>query len=186
MIKTINDMDTKWYVIRAVAGKEKKAKEQLEFEIKNLGFDDKVKQLLIPVEKVYHVRNGKKVASERNHYPGYILIEADPSIIGEISGLNKIVNFVVGFLGDKKPQPLRELEVNRILGKIDELATADDILICNYSIGESVNIIDGPFSNFNGTVTEIFEEKKRIKLDVKIFGRSTPLELNFEQVLKQD
>lgn len=180
-------MDTKWYVIRAVAGKEKKAKEQLEFEIKNLGFDDRVKQLVIPVEKVFHVRNGKKVATERNHYPGYILIETDPSIIGEISGLNKIVNFVVGFLGDgKKPEALRQTEVNRILGKIDELATADDIFICNFSVGEIVNIIDGPFSNFSGKVTEIFEEKKRVQLDVKIFGRSTPLELNFEQILKQE
>jgi len=176
---------TKWYVIRAVAGKEKRAKEQLEFEIKNLGFDDKVKQLVIPVEKVFHVRNGKKVATERNHYPGYILIETDPSIIGEISGLNKIVNFVVGFLGGSKPEALRQSEVNRFLGKIDELAAADDIFVSNFSIGELVNIVDGPFDNFNGTITEIFEEKKRVKLNVKIFGRSTPLELSFEQILKQ-
>lgn len=175
-------METKWYVIRAVAGKEKKAKEQLEFEIKQLGFGDKVKQIVIPMERVFHMRKGKKVGNERNHYPGYILIETDPSIIGELGGLNKIVNFVVGFLGEKNPIPLKPEEVTRILGQMDDLANADEKYVDKFNVGEAVKIVDGPFLGFNGTVQEINNDKKKLKLDVKIFGRSTPLELSFAQV----
>jgi transcriptional antiterminator NusG len=175
-------METKWYVIRSVAGKEKKVKEQLESEIRNLGFNDRVKQIVIPMEKVFHMRKGKKVGNERNHYPGYILIETDPSIIGELGGLNKIVNFVIGFLGDKTPIPLRPDEVTRILGQMDDLANADEKYTDKFNVGESIKIIDGPFNGFNGTVQEINNDRKKLKLDVKIFGRSTPLELSFAQV----
>ena len=175
-------MDTKWYVIRVVAGKEKKALEQLEFEISNLGFADRIKQLVIPMEKIFHVRNGKKVATERNHYPGYILIETDPAIIGELSGLNKIVNFVIGILGDKKPQALRKEEVERILGQMDDLASSDEKFTDKFTVGESVKIIDGPFNGFVGAVQEFNDDRKKLKIDVKVFGRSTPLELGYTQV----
>ena len=175
---------TKWYVIKAVAGKEKKAVEQLEFEIKEKGFSDKVKQLVIPMEKVFHVRNGKKVATERNHYPGYILIETDPIIIGELSGLHKMVNFVTGFLGGDKPTPLQQSEVERILGQMDVLASSDEKFIDKFARGESIKIIDGPFNGFVGDVQEFNEERKKLKVDVKVFGRSTPLELSYTQVQK--
>ena len=175
-------MNTNWYVIRAVAGKEKKAKEQLEFEIYNLGFSERVKQLVIPTEKVYHIRKNKKVASERNHYPGYILIETDPSIIGELSGLHKIVNFVIGFLGGDKPTPLKQIEVERILGQMDEMASSDEKFADKFTIGESIKVVDGPFNGFLGSVQIVNEDKKRLTIDVKVFGRSTPLELSFTQV----
>ncbi len=177
-------METKWYVIRSVNGKEKKAKEQLEFEIEAKGFANKVKQLVIPMEKVYHVRKGKKVAVERNHYPGYILIETEPNIIGELSGLHKIVNFVIGFLGGDNPQPLKPEEVTRMLGKIDELTSTDVQMIDQFNVGESVTVIDGPFNGFTGSVQGVLKEKNRLKIDIKIFGRSTPIELSFSQVSK--
>ena len=177
-------METKWYVIRAVNGKEKKAKEQLEFEIKSKGFADKVKQLVIPIEKVYHVRNGKKVFVERNHYPGYILIETEPNIIGELSGLHKIINFVIGFLGGNNPQPLKPEEVSRMLGKIDELTSIGEQLLNSFDIGENITVIDGPFNGFNGSIKEVLKDKNRLKIDIKIFGRSTPIELDFSQVSK--
>jgi transcriptional antiterminator NusG len=177
-------MDTKWYVIRAVAGKEKKAIEQLQFEIEQKGFGNKVKQIVIPMERIYHVRNGKKVATERNHYPGYILIETDPTIIGELSGLHKIVNFITGFLGGDKPTPLKQSEVERILGQMDILASSDEKFADHYAVGESVKIIDGPFNGFVGNIQEFNDDKKRLKIDVKVFGRSTPLELGYTQVQK--
>ena len=177
-------METKWYVIRAVTGKEKKAVEQLKFHIEELGFADRVYQIVIPTERVFHVRNGKKVASERNYYPGYILIEIDPTIIGELSGLNKIVNFVIGFLGDKTPIALKKEEVKRILGKMDEFLMADEKILDKFNVGEVVKITDGPFNGFIGNVQEFSDERKRLKLEVKVFGRSTPLELGYTQVEK--
>ena len=148
-------MSTKWYVIRTVAGKEKKAKEQLEAEFRNRKLDDKITQVIIPMEKVYMTRKGKKYTTERNYYPGYVLIEADPNIIGEIKQLNKYVNNVVGFLGGDTPTALRQSEVDRILGKMDELAHIDDIIIDNYIVGETVKIIDGPFTTFVGKITDV-------------------------------
>lgn len=182
--------NTKWYVIKTVTSKEKKCKEQIDREISNHGFDKHVKQVVIPMEKVYHVRSGKKVATERNHYPGYILIETDPLIIGELTVLLKDINFVSGFLGaddkSKEPVALRPNEVTRILGKMDELANADETVLDKYFVGENVKLIDGPFNTFVGKVTEVNEEKMKLKLNVKIFGRETPLEVDYSQVTKDD
>lgn len=175
---------TKWYVIKAVPGKEKKVVEQLEYEIKEKGFSDKVKQVVIPMERVYSVRNGKKVATERNHYPGYILIETDPVIIGELSGLHKIVTLMTGFLGGDKPTPLKPNEVERILGQMDLLASSDEKFMDKFAKGESIKIIDGPFNGFVGDVQEFNDDRKRLKVDVKVFGRVTPLELSYTQVQK--
>lgn len=177
---------TKWYVIKTVTNKEKKCKEQIDTEIRNHGFDHHVKQVVIPMEKVYHVRNGKKVATERNHYPGYILIETNPIILGELMVMLKGINFVSGFLGGKDTAPLRPNEVTRILGKMDELANADETVLDKYFIGETVKLIDGPFNTFVGKVTEVNEEKRKLKLNVKIFGRETPLEVEYTQVTKDD
>lgn len=179
-------MSTKWYVIRTVAGKEKKAKEQLEAEFRNRKLDDKITQVIIPMEKVYMTRKGKKYTTEQNYYPGYVLIEADPNIIGEIKQLNKYVNNVVGFLGGDTPTALRQSEVDRILGKMDELSMTDEKSLEQFNVGETVKIVDGPFGGFIGKISEVNDEKRRVKLEVKIFGRPSPLELEFSQIHKDE
>jgi len=182
---TSSAIEKKWYVVRAVSGQEKKVKDYIEMEIKRNGLQDYVSQLLIPTEKVYQIRNGKKVSKERNFFPGYVLIEA--SLDGEVPHIIKGVTNVIGFLGTEKggqPVPLRTSEVNRILGKVDELAESDEELTIPYIVGETVKVIDGPFNNFTGVIEEINEEKKKLKVMVKIFGRKTPLELGYMQVDK--
>ncbi|KAB1062733.1 transcription termination/antitermination factor NusG [Salibacter halophilus] len=186
MTEEKKEIEKKWYVVRAVSGKEKKVKEQLEVEISRLNLEDYVSQVLIPTEKVYQIRNGKKISKERNFFPGYVLIEA--ALTGEIPHIIKNVTNVIGFLGATKggdPVPMRQAEVNRILGKVDELADSDEEVNIPYIVGESVKVIDGPFNNFTGVIEEINEEKKKLKVMVKIFGRKTPLELNYMQVEKE-
>ena len=174
----------KWYVVRAISGKEKKVKEYLESEIKRLQIQDFISQVLIPMEKVYQIRKGKKISKERNYFPGYVLIEAE--LTGEIPHIIKNIPNVMGFLGTKgEPEPIRESEVKRILGKVDELADQGEEVNVPYIVGETVTVIDGPFNSFSGIIEEINEEKKRLKVMVKIFGRKTPLELNFMQVEKE-
>ncbi len=171
-----------WYVVRAISGKEKKVKQYIESEINRLGIQHLVPQVLIPMEKIFQIRDGKKIAKERNYFPGYVLIEAQ--IDGELEHIIKNVNSVIGFLGDNrgKPIPLRPSEVNRILGKVDELADQGEAMNVNYYVGEPVKVMDGPFNGFNGTIEEVNEETKKLKVMVKIFGRITPLELNYMQV----
>ncbi|KAF0198980.1 MAG: transcriptional antiterminator NusG [Bacteroidetes bacterium] len=179
----MGDDNKKWYVIRAISGSEKKVKQYLESEISRLGLSDYITQVLIPTEKVYQVRKGKKVSKERNYLPGYILIEA--ILVGEIPHTIKNVPGVLGFLGSKgEPVPLRPAEVNRILGKVDELTEQGEEVSVPFIVGETVTVIDGPFNSFTGVIEEINEEKKKLKVMVKIFGRKTPLELGFMQVEK--
>ncbi len=176
----------RWYVLRAIGGKEKKVKEYVENEVNRLKINDLVSQVLIPTEKVYQIRSGKKVSKERIFYPGYVLIEA--ALVGEIPHILKNIPNVIGFLGDPKtgePIPLRQSEVNRILGRVDELAGQDEELNVPFFVGEAVKVIDGPFNSFTGVIEEVNEEKKKLKVMVKIFGRKTPLELNFMQVEKE-
>ena len=176
----------KWYVLRTVGGKEKKVKEYIENEIANAGLQEYISQVLIPTEKVYQIRNGKKISKERNFFPGYLLIEA--ALLGEIPHMLKNITNVIGFLGDTKggdPVPMRQSEVNRILGRVDEMAEADAEVNIPYVVGETVKVTDGPFNGFNGIIEEINEEKKKLKVMVKIFGRKTPLELSFMQVEKE-
>lgn len=176
--------DYKWYVVRAISGQEKKVKAFIETELEREGLSDFVPQILIPMEKVYQMRNGKKNVKERNFYPGYILIQAE--LKGEVGSTIKGINGVVGFLGSKdEPVPLRQNEVSRILGKVDEQAERGETAIEPYIVGESVKVIDGPFNGFSGTIEEVYEEKKKLKVMVKIFGRRTPLELNYSQVEKE-
>ncbi len=182
----MSENSKKWYVLRAIGGKEKKVKEYIENEIARGGFQDFVTQVLIPTEKVYQIRNGKKISKERNFYPGYVLIEA--ILAGEITHKLRNIPNVIGFLGDTKggtPVPLRQYEVNRILGKVDELAETGEELNIPFVVGETVKVIDGPFNGFNGTIEIINEEKKKLQVMVKIFGRKTPLELSFLQVEKE-
>ena len=174
----------KWYVVRAISGKEKKVKEYLESEISRLNLNDYITQVLIPQEKVYQVRKGKKTSKERNYFPGYVLIEA--ALVGEIPHIIRNIPNVLGFLGTAgEPSPMRPAEVNRILGKVDELAEQAEGVNVPFIVGETVKVIDGPFNSFTGVIEEINEEKKKLKVMVKIFGRKTPLELNFLQVEKE-
>lgn len=174
----------KWYVVRAVSGSEKKVKQYIENEIARLGLEEYVSQVLIPTEKVYQIRKGKKISAERNFFPGYILIEA--ALSGEIPHIIRNVPGVLGFLGSGgDPVPLRSAEVNRILGKVDELSGKEEELTIPFIVGETVKVTDGPFNSFTGVIEEINEEKKKLKVMVKIFGRKTPLELSFMQVEKE-
>ncbi len=175
----------KWYVVRALSGKEKKVKEYLDMEISRLELSDQISQVLIPTEKVYQVRNGKPVHKERNFFPGYILIHA--ALDGEVEHIIRGVTGVIGFLGTKdgKAIPLRSDEVSRILGKVDELAESNEEITVPYYIGEPVKVIDGPFNGFSGVIEEVYDEKKKLKVMVTIFGRKTPLELRFMQVEKE-
>ncbi len=175
----------KWYVVRAVAGQEKKVKQYIEMEIARHNLQDFVDQVLIPTEKIYQIRNGKKVSKERIYFPGYVLIEA--ALVGEIPHIIKNITGVIGFLGEKGGEavPLRISEVNRILGKVDQLSQKDEEMENTYMVGENVKVIDGPFNSFSGIIEEINEEKKKLKVMVKIFGRKTPLELGYMQVEKE-
>lgn len=174
----------KWYVIRAIGGKENKVKEYIDSEISRLNLEDYIAQVLIPKEKVYQIRKGKKINKERNFFPGYVLIEA--ALVGEIPHILKNIPNVIGFLGTQQgePVPLRRSEINRILGKVDELAASDEEINIPFFVGESVKVIDGPFNSFTGVIEEVNDEKKKLKVMVKIFGRKTPLELSFMQVEK--
>ncbi|HDR51161.1 MAG TPA: transcription termination/antitermination factor NusG [Mariniphaga anaerophila] len=182
----MSDTTKKWYVLRAIGGKEKKVKEYIENEIAHGDLKGFVEQVLIPTERIYQIRNGKKISKERNFFPGYVLIEA--TLVGEVTHTLRNVPNVIGFLGDTKggdPVPMRANEVNRILGKVDELAETGEELNIPFVVGETVKVIDGPFNGFNGTIEAINEEKKKLQVMVKIFGRKTPLELSFMQVEKE-
>ncbi|ERM84936.1 transcription antitermination protein NusG [Rhodonellum psychrophilum GCM71 = DSM 17998] len=181
----------KWYVLRVVAGQEKKAKTYLDNEILRQKLEDYIPEVLIPSEKVYEMRNGKKRVRERNFFPGYVLVNADLSH-GEANHVITSIPGVIGFLGSNKggasktPEPLRQSEINRILGRVEEIDEFTEKLDTPFIIGETVKVMDGPFSGFAGTIEEVFEDKKKLNVMVKIFGRNTPVELNFIQVEKQD
>jgi transcriptional antiterminator NusG len=175
----------KWYVVRAVSGQENKVKAYIETEINRLGMSDYVSQVLVPTEKVVQIRDGKKIAKDKVYFPGYVMIEAN--LVGEIPHIIKSITSVIGFLGEVKggdPVPLRLSEVNRMLGKVDELAINTDNQNIPFNIGETIKVVDGPFNGFNGTIEKINEEKRKLEVMVKIFGRRTPLELGFMQVEK--
>ena len=175
----------KWYVVRAIGGQENKVKSYIETEIARVGLSNHVSQVLVPKEKVIQIRNGKKISKEKVYFPGYIMIEANLS--GEVPHLIKSITGVIGFLGEKKggdPVPMRKSEVNRMLGKVDELAIQDENIAIPFTMGETVKVVDGPFNGFDGTVERVNEDKRKLEVMVKIFGRKTPLELSYMQVEK--
>lgn len=179
-------MSKQWYVVRAISGQEKKVKQYIESEIARLKLEPFISQVLIPTEKVFEMRNGKKRIRERSFLPGYVLLEAD--IQGEVLQAIRDVPGVIGFLGTEKgqkPVPLRKSEVNKILGKVDEMNEIGEVPENPFVIGEPVKVMAGPFVGFSGTVEEIYEDKKKLKVMVKIFGRNTPVELNYLQVEKE-
>ncbi|MDR1783213.1 MAG: transcription termination/antitermination protein NusG [Dysgonamonadaceae bacterium] len=179
----MSELEKKFYVLRTVSGKENKVKEYLEAEIRNLKLENLISQVLIPTEKVIQLRNGKKVLKEKAYLPGYVIIEC--ALVGEVVHFLKNVNYVMGFLGGNKPVPLRQTEVNRILGKVDELQEQPEEFDVQFTIGETVKVNFGPFNGFHGEIKEINPEKKKLTVLVKIFGRGTPLELGYLQVDKE-
>jgi transcriptional antiterminator NusG len=177
--------DKSWYVLRVVSGKENKIKEYLDMEITRSKWNEVVTQVLVPKEKIYKLKGGKKVIQEKNFYPGYILVEAVSSkFTGEMIAMINGTTSVIHFLGKDNPTPLKRNEVNRILGKVDEMQEVGVAVNEPFLLGETVRITDGPFNDFNGTIEEVDEDKKKLKVIVKIFGRRTPVELNFMQVEK--
>jgi transcriptional antiterminator NusG len=177
--------ETKWYVLRVISGKEKKVKEYLDKEVKISGWSNAIFQVLCPVEKVFKVQAGKKVLREKILFPGYLMLEAaDGKLTDDMIQTIKNVTGVIHFLGKDHPTALRKSEVNKMFGKMDEVSEQGIGYAEPYIVGETVKIIDGPFNDFNGTVEEVNEEKKKLKVVVKIFGRATPVELNYMQVEK--
>jgi len=179
----MSELGKKYYVLRAVNGKENKVKEYLEAEIRNNNLQEYITQVIIPTEKIIQNRNGKKVLKERAFLPGYIIIEA--ILVGEVVHFLKNINYIIGFLGGTEPVPLRPAEVSRILGQADELQEQAEEFEIDYVIGETVKINHGPFTGFHGEIEEIYPDKKKLKVMVKIFGRKSPLELGYLQVEKE-
>jgi transcriptional antiterminator NusG len=182
--------ESKWYVLRVVSGKERKVKEQLDKEVSRNGWTDSIKQVFLPMEKVYKVQNGKKVMREKNYFPGYVMLEVaegklNDEMIHYISNISNIMHFLTDGKGSKgNIISLRKAEVNKMLGKVDEMNDQGVTMSEPFIVGETIKIIEGPFNDFNGVIEEVNDEKKKLKVTVKIFGRSTPVELNYMQVEK--
>lgn len=188
----MSENNFKWYALRAISGKESKVKEYIELESRVTELGQYVSQVLIPTEKVYQIRNGKKITKERSAMPGYVLVEAH--LVGDTLHRLRSTPNVLGFLGEKgnsqnafiqKPTSIRAADMSRILGTMDEMLEIGEELLVPYYAGENVKVIFGPFSGFSGVIEEVNEEKKKLKVMVMIFGRKTPLELSFTQVEKE-
>lgn len=172
--------DKKWHVVRVVSGQERKVREHSQLEITRAGWDKIVTNILVPTEKVYTIKNGKKTIKEKTLFPGYIYMETDDKkMTAEMWQQVRQVSGVLGFLGT-----LSNAEVFKLLGKADEMLDAGETMAEPYIINEDVKIVDGPFNDFIGTIEEINNEKKKLKVIVKIFGRKTPVEVSFMQVEK--
>ena len=174
--------------MRAISGKENKIKTYLEKEINRNKLEKFIPEVMIPYEKVYVMRNGKKKIKERNYLPGYVLVSADFSH-GEVQHVIKNVPGVIGFLGSgtgssRVPIPLREAEINRLFGKFDDVNSEDEVMLSPFVVGEDVKVMDGPFSGFTGSISQVFEDRKKLTVTDKICGRNTPVELNYYQVEK--
>ena len=178
------ELEMSWYVLRAVSGKEAKVKEYIDAEIKNGRLGGHVEQVLIPTEKVVQIRNGKRVIKERNYLPGYVLVEA--RLVGEIAHVLRNTPQVLGFLGGMdNPTPLRPSEVSRILGKVDEMNEEAVDLPIPFEVGDAVKVNEGPFAGFSGVVERVDNDKKKVTVTVKVFARSTDLDLGFTQIVKE-
>ena len=175
-------MAKRWYSVSVLSNFEKKVAEQIKTAVAEAGLGEEIDEVLVPTEEVIEVRRGKKVTSERRFMPGYVLVRMEMSNKGYhlISSINR----VTGFLGPQgKPMPMRDAEVNQILNRVEEGEIAPRNLI-RFDIGERVKVTDGPFEGFDGMVEEVDESHNRLKVSVSIFGRSTPVELEFTQVSK--
>jgi transcriptional antiterminator NusG len=175
-------VERKWYVIRGISGQENKIKDYIESEVNRLNISEFVEDVIVPTQKVVQIRNGKKVSKEKVYFPGYIMIKAN--LTGEIPHIIRSFPNILGFLGETKggdPVPLRSNEVSRML---DELSMEGENIAIPFTVGENIKVIDGPFNGFNGNIEKVNEEKRKLEVMVKIFGRKTPLELSYMQVEK--
>ncbi|MFT8244606.1 transcription termination/antitermination protein NusG [Roseomonas sp. BN140053] len=173
----------KWYVVHVYSGFEKKIAEQIKEQARQKGLDDKFDEVLVPAEEVVEVRRQQKVNSERKLFPGYVLVKME--MTDEAWHLVKDTPKVTGFLGARnKPAPIPEAEAQRMLKQVQENVEKPRRPAVVYEVGEQVRVADGPFTSFNGTVEEVDEEKGRVKVSVSIFGRATPVELEYGQVEK--
>jgi len=176
-------MAKRWYSVSVLSNFEKKVAEQIRTTVAEKGLQDEIEEVLVPTEEVIEIRRGKKVTTERRFMPGYVLVKMDMTDRGY--HLINSINRVTGFLGPQgRPMPMREGEVEAILGRVEEGAEAPRTLI-RFEIGEKVKVSDGPFEGFDGAVEEVDEDNQRLKVSVSIFGRATPVELEFTQVSKQ-
>lgn len=180
----MSERSKRWYVLKTIAGKEKKAKEYIENELNRLSLNNLVDNILIPVDKVFTVRSGKRISKEKTIYPGYLFVEA--SLEGELAHIIKNIPNVLDFITEKggKPIPMQDEDVRRIMEIIDKSMEADALTEENFIVGETVRIIDGPFKNFDGVIEQVNASQQRLKVIVKIFGRKTPLDLSNYQVEK--
>ncbi|MDE5663379.1 MAG: transcription termination/antitermination protein NusG [Muribaculaceae bacterium] len=176
-----------WYVLRAISGKEAKVKEVLDAQIKNTNLGRYVFQVLIPTEKVLTTRNGKKVVKERTLYSGYVFVQADLTgeVEYELRNTTNVIDFLRGRAKGAKPETLREAEVMRMLGRADDLQQPVDEVLADFEVGEAVKVLAGPFSGFSAVISEVNTERRKLKVEVKIFGRGTELELDYSQVEKE-
>ena len=175
-------MTARWYIVQAYSNFEKKVAESIEEQARQKGLSDKFEKILVPTEKVVEVRRGRKVDAERKFFPGYVLVKAD--LTDEVFSMIKNTPKVTGFLGpDNRPVAISESEANQILMQVQEGVERPKTTI-SFDIGEQVRVSDGPFASFNGTVQEVDQERARLKVEVSIFGRPTPVELEYSQVEK--
>jgi transcriptional antiterminator NusG len=179
---TKSNPNHKWYIVHAYSNFEKKVAEAIRDQAKNQGLEDRFSEILVPTEEVVEVRRGRKVNSERKFFPGYVLVKMD--LTDEAYHLIKNTPKVTGFLGSgSKPMPVSEKEVSRIIGAIEEGVERPKTTI-HFDIGETVRVVDGPFASFSGSVEQVDEDRERLRVTVSIFGRATPVELEYTQVEK--
>lgn len=178
--------EAKWYAMKAISGKEQKVKEYIEAACKTTDLGNYVSQVIVPMEKVVQLRNGKRVTKEKVRLPGYVLVEC--ALINECYPKLRNVPNVLGFLSESKasttPLPIRQNELNLFLGTMQESQAVDEEEY-SFIVGEKVKVTDGPFSGMNGEIVEIFPEKKKLSVEIIVFGRPTPMELAFNQVDKE-
>ncbi|MDD7342157.1 MAG: transcription termination/antitermination protein NusG [Bacteroidales bacterium] len=176
-----------WYALRAISGKEAKVKETLDATCKNTSLGDFVQEVLIPTEKAYVTRAGKKVLKERNKLPGYVFVLLN--LTGEVEetlrNTTNIIDFVRTHDKNRRPEPIRESDMARMMGAVETEQEAADSGVNDYEVGDKVKVIDGPFTNFVGNVEEVNREKRKLKVEVSVFGRPTPVELDNSQVERQ-
>ena len=172
-----------WYIVQAYSGFEKKVVDSIKDELKKHNFSENLQEILVPTHQVTEVKKGKRTKKEKKFFPGYVLIKID--LNKQIYHLIKNLQKVSGFLGSSdKPTPISDDEIKRILGQVSESAVTQKAAGISFEIGEKVKVCDGPFASFNGLIEEIDEEKSRLKVSVSIFGRATPVDLEFNQVEK--
>ena len=174
-------MTARWYIVHAYSNFEKKVAEDIENKAKQKGLSGEIEQIVVPTEKVVEIRRGRKVDAERKFFPGYVLLKAN--LTDPVFSLVKNTPKVTGFLGDSKPVPITETEAQRILNQVQEGVERPKPSV-TFEIGEAIRVSDGPFASFNGVVQEVDEERARVKVEVSIFGRPTPVELEYGQVEK--